>query len=146
MGYHIVEEDMQKLCRDRLPPDDEEFLKFLEEQECNYYAPYGIEAGVRATLSSSLSLLYKSVHTCILYCIVHGGVIGIEFYMYITSYPGTARNFLTSSLLLLQYLRVSQGKGHRISTQKTCHNQQMVWNFAALCNYQPVALFEKKSQ
>lgn len=58
-GYHIVEEDMQKLCHDRVPPDDEEFLKFLEKQECNYYAPYGLEAGVRATLSSSLSFLYK---------------------------------------------------------------------------------------
>jgi endoribonuclease Dicer len=58
-GYRIVEEDMRELCQNRSPPDDEEFLKFLEEQECNIYAPYGIEAGVRATLSSSLSFLYK---------------------------------------------------------------------------------------
>ena len=62
-GYHIVEKEMQTLCQNRNPPDDEEFLKFLEVQECNIYAPFGLEAGVRATLSSSLSFLYKSVIT-----------------------------------------------------------------------------------
>ena len=61
VGYQIVEEDMRQLCQDRSPPDDEEFLEFLEEQECNIYAPYGIEAGTRATLSTSLPMLYKSV-------------------------------------------------------------------------------------
>ena len=61
-GYQIVEEDMRHLCQDRSPPDDEECLKFLEDEERNIYAPYGLQAGVRATLSSSLSFLYKSVH------------------------------------------------------------------------------------
>ena len=61
-GYQIVERELRTLCLNRNPPDDEEFLKFLEEAECNIYAPYGLEAGVRATLSSSLSFLYKSVY------------------------------------------------------------------------------------
>ena len=60
-GYRIVEEEMRTFCQGRSPPDDEEFLEFLEKQECHIYAPYGIAAGVRATLSSSLSLLYKLV-------------------------------------------------------------------------------------
>ena len=58
-GYQVVEAELRTLCQNRSPPEDEEFLKFLEEQECNIYAPYGLEAGVRATLSSSLSFLYK---------------------------------------------------------------------------------------
>ena len=60
-GYQVVEIELRTLCQDRRPPDDEDFLKFLDEQECNIYAPYGLQAGVRATLSSSLSFLYKSV-------------------------------------------------------------------------------------
>ena len=70
-GYQIVENDMRQLCQGRTPPDDEEFLDFLEEEECNIYAPYGLEAGVRATLSSSLSFLYKSVFCVFISIIDH---------------------------------------------------------------------------
>ena len=60
--YRIIERELRTLCLNRNPPEDEEFLRFLEVRECNIYAPYGREAGVRATLSSSLSFLYKSVY------------------------------------------------------------------------------------
>ena len=66
-GYQIVEKELRTLCLNRNPPEDEEFLNFLEKDECNIYAPYGLKAGVRATLSSSLSFLYKSVY--ISYCL-----------------------------------------------------------------------------
>ena len=58
-NYQSLEEELQSLCLDRSVPDDEEFLEFLEEEEQNIYAPYGREAGVRATLSTSLPLLHK---------------------------------------------------------------------------------------
>ena len=61
--YGVVERELKTLCRNRNPPEDEEFLEFLQKRECNIYAPYGLEAGIRATLSSSLSFLYKSVCT-----------------------------------------------------------------------------------
>jgi len=58
-NYQILEKELQSLCLDRSVPDDEEFFEFLEEDEQNIYAPYGKEAGVRATLSTSLPLLHK---------------------------------------------------------------------------------------
>ena len=57
--YQILEKELQTLCLGRTPPDDELFLAFLQEEEQNIYAPYGREAGVRATLNTSVSLLYK---------------------------------------------------------------------------------------
>ena len=58
-NYRFVEEELRTFCLGRNPPDNEEFLVVLEKEERNIYAPYGREAGIRATLGSSLSLLYK---------------------------------------------------------------------------------------
>ena len=70
-GYQIVEKELRTLCLDRNPPEDEEFLKFLELDECNIYAPFGLDAGVRATLSSSLSFLYKSVYISLTHLVLY---------------------------------------------------------------------------
>ncbi len=56
--YHLLEEELKALCHDRVVPGEDAFLKAMEEQ-VPPYMPFGVEAGTRATLSSSLSLIYQ---------------------------------------------------------------------------------------
>ena len=58
--YKILEKELQTLCRGRHVPDEEDILKQMEER-VPPYMPFGKEAGVRATLSTSLPLIHKYV-------------------------------------------------------------------------------------
>ena len=58
--YRALEKELQRLCHDRHIPEEEEILKKMEDV-VPPYMPYGKEAGTRATLASSLSLVHKYV-------------------------------------------------------------------------------------
>ena len=60
MDYRTLEKELQRLCHDRHIPEEEEILKKMEDV-VPPYMPYGKEAGTRATLASSLSLVHKYV-------------------------------------------------------------------------------------
>ena len=58
--YQILEKELQKLCHDRHIPEEEEILQKMEDI-VPPYMPHGREAGTRATLATSLSLVHKYV-------------------------------------------------------------------------------------
>ena len=56
--YQLLERELQKLCHDRHLPEEEAFLARVADLLAPYM-PYGVEAGTRATLGSSLSTLHR---------------------------------------------------------------------------------------
>ena len=56
--YRELEEELKRLCHNRDVPGEEDILKRMEEK-VSPYMPFGIEAGTRATLSSSLPLIHR---------------------------------------------------------------------------------------
>ena len=60
--YRLLEEELKRLCHNREVPGEEAILERMEEI-VPPYTPFGIEAGTRATLSSSLPLIHRLVQS-----------------------------------------------------------------------------------
>ena len=57
-NFQALEKELQSLCHDRTIPGEEEILKMMEDI-VPPYMPFGVEAGTRATICTSLELVYK---------------------------------------------------------------------------------------
>ena len=62
--YRLLEEELKCLCHNREIPGEEAILKRMEEI-VPPYTPFGIMAGTRATLSSSLPLVHRFVQSIV---------------------------------------------------------------------------------